>query len=108
MNFKFQSQTIDLYNTVKQEWYIVLLEWYIKNVSFQNYVDPYIFGPLNISKTVDEWHKISKSTSKPRTSSSPAGYPYKVKYRCKFCEMLWLDKLALFSQILAIFLLFLP
>ena len=31
--------------------------------------------------------------------------PYKVKYRCKFCEMLqlWLDKLALFSQILAIF-----
>ena len=21
--------------------------------------------------------------------------PYKVKYRCKFCEMLWLDKLAL-------------
>ena len=29
--------------------------------------------------------------------------PYKVKYRCKFCEMLWLDKLALFFQILAIF-----
>ena len=29
--------------------------------------------------------------------------PYKVKYRCKFCEMLWLDKLALFLQILAIF-----
>ena len=30
---------------------------------------------------------------------------YKVKYRCKFCEMymLWLDKLALFFQILAIF-----
>ena len=33
--------------------------------------------------------------------------PYKVKYRCKFCEMLWLDKLALFSQILAIFFRFL-
>ena len=32
--------------------------------------------------------------------------PYKVKYRCKFCEMWWLDKLALFFQILAIFLLF--
>ena len=34
--------------------------------------------------------------------------PYKVKYRCKFCEMytLWLDKLALFSDMLAIFLLF--
>ena len=32
--------------------------------------------------------------------------PYKVKYRCKICEMLWLDKLALFFQILAIFLLF--
>ena len=31
--------------------------------------------------------------------------PYKVKYPCKFCEMLWLDKLALFFQILAIFLL---
>ena len=30
-------------------------------------------------------------------------YPIKVKYRCKFCEMLWLDKLALFFQILAIF-----
>ena len=29
--------------------------------------------------------------------------PYKVKYRRKFCEMLWLDKLALFFQILAIF-----
>ena len=29
--------------------------------------------------------------------------PYKVKYRCKFCEMLWLDKLALFFQILATF-----
>ena len=29
--------------------------------------------------------------------------PYKVKYQCKFCEMLWLDKLALFFQILAIF-----
>ena len=29
--------------------------------------------------------------------------PYKVKYRCKFCEMLWLDKLALFSKILDIF-----
>ena len=29
--------------------------------------------------------------------------PYKVKYGCKFCEMLWLDKLALFFQILAIF-----
>ena len=32
--------------------------------------------------------------------------PYKVKYRCKFCEMLWLDipyKLALFLQISAIF-----
>ena len=29
--------------------------------------------------------------------------PYKVKYRCKFWEMLWLDKLALFLQILAIF-----
>ena len=29
--------------------------------------------------------------------------PFKVKYRCKFCEMLWLDKLALFSHILAIF-----
>ena len=29
--------------------------------------------------------------------------PYKVKYRCKFCEMWWLDKLALFFQILAIF-----
>ena len=30
---------------------------------------------------------------------------YKVKYRCKFCEMLqlWMDKLALFFQILAIF-----
>ena len=27
----------------------------------------------------------------------------KVKYQCKFCEMLWLAKLALFSQILAIF-----
>ena len=27
--------------------------------------------------------------------------PYKVKYRCKFCEMLWLDKLALCSEILA-------
>ena len=26
--------------------------------------------------------------------------PYIVKYRCKFCEMLWLDKLALFFQIL--------
>ena len=24
--------------------------------------------------------------------------PYKVKYRCKCCEMLWLDKLALFSR----------
>ena len=33
--------------------------------------------------------------------------PYKVKYRCKFCEMLWLDKLALFFQILAIFFAFL-
>jgi len=32
--------------------------------------------------------------------------PYKVKYGCTFCEMLWLDKLALFFQILAIFLLF--
>ena len=32
--------------------------------------------------------------------------PYKVKYGCKFCEMLWLDKLALFFQILAIFPLF--
>ena len=32
--------------------------------------------------------------------------PYKVKYRCKFCEMLWLDKLALFSQISAVFSLF--
>ena len=32
--------------------------------------------------------------------------PYKVKYRCKFYEMLWLDKLALFLWILAIFLLF--
>ena len=32
--------------------------------------------------------------------------PYKVKYRCNFCEMLWLDKLALFSQTWAIFLLF--
>ena len=32
--------------------------------------------------------------------------PYKVKYRCKFCEMLWLDKLALFFQILAIFCIF--
>ena len=31
------------------------------------------------------------------------GIPYKVKYRWKFCEMLWLDKLALFFQILAIF-----
>ena len=30
--------------------------------------------------------------------------PYNVKYRCKVCEMLWLDKLALFFQILAIFL----
>ena len=29
--------------------------------------------------------------------------PYKVKYRCKFCEMLWLDKPALFFHILAIF-----
>ena len=29
--------------------------------------------------------------------------PYKVKYGCKFFEMLWLDKLALFFQILAIF-----
>ena len=29
--------------------------------------------------------------------------PYKVKYRCKFCEMLWLNKLALFFQILANF-----
>ena len=29
--------------------------------------------------------------------------PYKLKYRCKFCKMLWLDKLALFFQILAIF-----
>ena len=29
--------------------------------------------------------------------------PYKVKYQCKFCEMLWLDKLAIFFQILAIF-----
>ena len=28
---------------------------------------------------------------------------YKVKYRCKFCEMLWQDRLALFFQILAIF-----
>ena len=27
--------------------------------------------------------------------------PYKVKYRYKFCEILWLDKLALFFQILA-------
>ena len=25
---------------------------------------------------------------------------YKVKYQSKFCEMLWLDKLALFCQIL--------
>ena len=40
MNFKFQSQTMNLHNTVKQEWYILLLEWYIFNVSFQNYVDP--------------------------------------------------------------------
>ena len=32
--------------------------------------------------------------------------PYKVKYRYKFCEMLWLGKLALFFQILAIFSLF--
>ena len=24
--------------------------------------------------------------------------PYKVKYRCKFYEMLWLDKLALFPR----------
>ena len=29
--------------------------------------------------------------------------PQKAKYRCKFCGMLWLDKLALFFQILAIF-----
>ena len=29
--------------------------------------------------------------------------PYKVKYQCKFCEMLWLDTLALFFQILALF-----
>ena len=29
--------------------------------------------------------------------------PYKVKYRCKFREMLWLDKLTLFPQISAIF-----
>ena len=28
---------------------------------------------------------------------------YKVIHRCKFCEMLWLAKLALFSQMLAIF-----
>ena len=34
--------------------------------------------------------------------------PYKMKYICKFCEMLWLDKLALFSQISAIFSLLLP
>ena len=34
--------------------------------------------------------------------------PYKAKYQCKFCEMLWLDKLALFSQISAIFFAFLP
>ena len=33
----------------------------------------------------------------------PQDIPYKVKYRCKFCEMLWLEKLALFFQILAIF-----
>ena len=32
--------------------------------------------------------------------------PYKVKYRCKFCEMLWLDKLALFSTFWPFFLLF--
>ena len=29
--------------------------------------------------------------------------PYKMKYPSKFCVMLWLAKLALFSQILAIF-----
>ena len=29
--------------------------------------------------------------------------PYKVKHRGKFCEMLWLAKLTLFSQVLAIF-----
>ena len=29
-----------IYNTVKQEWYIVLLERYIKNVSFQKYDNP--------------------------------------------------------------------
>ena len=28
--------------------------------------------------------------------------PYKVKYWCRFWEMLWLDKLAVFFQILAI------
>ena len=33
------------------------------------------FGPLNTPKTVDEWHKAWNSSSKPRTSSSPAGYP---------------------------------
>ena len=58
------------------------------------------FGPLNAPKTVDEWHEAWKHSSHPRTNRSPAD---KVKYRCKFCEMLLLDKLALFFQILAIF-----
>ena len=32
--------------------------------------------------------------------------PYKAKYQCKFCEMLWLNKLALFFQIWPFFPLF--
>ena len=33
--------------------------------------------------------------------------PYKVKYRCKFYEMMWLDKLALFLGIFGHFFAFL-
>ena len=47
--------------------------------------------------------KLERVASTQEQVAHQQDIPYKVKYWCKFCEMLWLDKLALFFQILAIF-----
>ena len=43
--------------------------------------------------------KLERVASNQEQVACQQDIPYKVKYRRKFCEMLWLDKLALFSQI---------
>ena len=76
MNFKFQSQTMNLHN--------------------------------QHPKLLMYGKKLESVAPTQEQVAHQQDIPYKVKYQCKFCEMLWPDKLALFYifyQIFAILLL---